>query len=1183
MDYIIQEKDYWIHQDALSITLNALGGANRIQCSVVSGAVIRVFVENVDAEDTLGYNAAHSYKSWLLSVSPTFFSSDTEKYVYVAVPKTTTIGTRAIVVFPSELLDIYGKNAEDVQIGSTDYYYIYIYGHISAVETSGGHSQRRFITDPREHTGKLDTPQGDKEALMNTDWYHYSKVDGIVTFLKRIIMGPESWFQTLRLGSADNVLRDVAKSDSSDEYIDSDEMVATPGYVDSQYLSKTHESEAQEKVGFLKGLWIKANSLFGIDKEGNAIFNNTDVNILKAARGIIGKISSPNYHSGEMAGTGWQITDDAENGTSRLEVDTIVARMKFVASVLETRKYVSMGGNYVFSPAAGIIEQVDYIKDTEEGGQPKREVMGYSYEKVPWLVKLIPLRLRNVLLSRVRKTKHSVKRSEAEDMKNEATVFRCYLKADDGTTATINTWQVGMLVRCQTFDVEKSELGTHTDETFTGAVQNTYYWREIVAVGKGRMPIDDGYDHHYIDLSNETGHYYGLSDIPSPGDNIVCYGSTKKDTSHFIVIETVGADAPALKEYRGVGLVNIHRDNNTQADPPELPNFNFANCRRTMISPTSGNEFFAPRYYIETDDDTEQLYVEHYKGEAATFITRTSEIYPMPELGIDEVMLVQDRVLNKPKAYKVNASGRFEEISVRYGDIWYVQSNGKVYMAKAPEWEERGDYIVKDRFAQEIQGDTEMSIATKMGFIDPVSGEPEWENVGEYIRSSTENISRLTHTEKYGKNLLGAPLTGTGWTSGAGLPVSIIDNELRSSDKQILSPAKLLDKGTYVFSFYTGLLETDEEDRIKAVVQLVNNASSAVIETITIAYTGETRGAYYYRYKAVVTMAQQMNIRIGLDVSETSLTEARVYMPQLEYGDTATEFSVNSSEISSVIKQTADNIKLEVTNGLEATGIYIDGNNKRIDAKANQFTLSNAAGTDTLMGLDQYGDMTLKGTIYAQSVFKKVLFTSVSDQYYIDYDGSISRNDMVHILDDTQMSDVDAICSLPVGTYLRYGLTTGRYVEWTEELEDAYGLMSNITSHYEDYEISGNTIRVFAGERCAPPIDYIMLCDDNSTPAPQSQLGINIVAAPDFVGKLLEICNYSAYQGGVVINTSHYVKNGSVYQDEILYLVRMTNNGVTHVQGQYDTSYIIPYNGGGGTFSVTKVHLLATPAGWLVV
>ena len=757
-----------------------------------------------------------------------------------------------------------------------------------------------------------------------------------------------------------------------------------------RFLSKIFEDSASSLLGFKKGLWVKAKGMFGFNEDGNVTAHDVTAHdvtahegaftsLITALRGIIGKLSSPNFRQGELTGTGWQLTDYDGEGNSRLEVDTIVARMKFVASILETRKYVSMGGNYVFSPAAGIIEQVDYIKDTEEGGQPKREVMGYSYEKVPWLIRLAPLRLRNVLLSRVRKTKHSVKRSEAADMKTEATVFRCYLKADDGTTETVNTWQVGMLVRCQTFDVEKSELGTHTDETFTDAVQNTFYWREIVAVGKGRMPIDDGYDHHYIDLSNETDHYHENSDIPSPGDNIVCFGSTKKDTSHFIVIETVGADAPALKEYRGVGLVNIHRDNNTQGYENETPNFNLTNCRRTMISPTSGNEFFAPRYYIETDDDTEQLYIEHYKGEAATIITRTTDIYPTPELNVDDVMLVRDMVLEKPKAYKLVSQGHFEEISVRYGDIWYVQSNGKVYMANAIKWEERGDYIVKDRFAQEVQGDTEKSIATKMGFIDPVSGEPEWENVGEYIRSSTENISRLTHTEKYGKNLLGAPLTGTGWTSGGGLPVRIVDNELRSSDTQILSPAKLLDKGTYVFSFYAGPLETDEEDRIKAVVQLVNNASSAVIETITIDYTGETNG-YYYRYKAVVTMAQQMNIRIGLNVSETSLTEARLYMPQLEYGDTATEFSVNSSEISSVIKQTADNIKLEVTNGLEATGIYINGVNKRIEAKADKFELKNAAGNDTLIGVNVYGDLFIKGMLQYHKVCNIELYVSSAGQ-----------------------------------------------------------------------------------------------------------------------------------------------------------------------------------------------------------
>jgi hypothetical protein len=173
MDYIIQEKDYWIHQDALSITLNALGGANRIQCSVVSGAVIMCFLEDVkpasqggDPEngDGLYYGVNHEPKRWPLSISPTFFNTDSHKYVYVAIPRSETVGTQAVIVFPSEELDIYGRARrlltqetgepllnEDgeqqvsyEQIGSTDYFYIYLNGIISApaVNAATGREER---------------------------------------------------------------------------------------------------------------------------------------------------------------------------------------------------------------------------------------------------------------------------------------------------------------------------------------------------------------------------------------------------------------------------------------------------------------------------------------------------------------------------------------------------------------------------------------------------------------------------------------------------------------------------------------------------------------------------------------------------------------------------------------------------------------------------------------------------------------------------------------------------------------------------------------------------------------------------------------------------------------------------------------------------------------------------------
>ena len=68
MGYITQTKDYWIAPNAVNITLNALGEANRIQGSVASGAVIMCWVDGI-AE--LGYDNGHESRRWPLSLSPT--------------------------------------------------------------------------------------------------------------------------------------------------------------------------------------------------------------------------------------------------------------------------------------------------------------------------------------------------------------------------------------------------------------------------------------------------------------------------------------------------------------------------------------------------------------------------------------------------------------------------------------------------------------------------------------------------------------------------------------------------------------------------------------------------------------------------------------------------------------------------------------------------------------------------------------------------------------------------------------------------------------------------------------------------------------------------------------------------------------------------------------------------------
>lgn len=280
--YVTKPADYWIASNAVNITLNALGDKNRIQCSVASGAVIMCFLEDVkpasqggDPEngDGLYYGANHEPKRWPLTISPTYFNTDSHKYVYVAIPRSESVGTQAVIVFPSKELDIYGRarllqgDTESYeQIGSTDYFYIYLNGIISAPAYNAGTGKEERgwelrITD----WGKLETAQGREERQNNSDWYSYSQINQVVTFLKEIAMKEGSSFRNLILNHKN--LTDVATSEELSP-IDSDTMVATPGYVEKFYLSKIHDDIAKGRITFEKGLEF-LTTLISVDAEGN--------------------------------------------------------------------------------------------------------------------------------------------------------------------------------------------------------------------------------------------------------------------------------------------------------------------------------------------------------------------------------------------------------------------------------------------------------------------------------------------------------------------------------------------------------------------------------------------------------------------------------------------------------------------------------------------------------------------------------------------------------------------------------------------------------------------------------------------------------------------------------------------------------------------------------------------------
>ena len=509
MEYIVtQPKDYWVAQNAINITLNALNDPNRIQCSVISGAVVRCFFEHVDEADSLGYTVAHDYHQWPISASPTYFNSNTEKYVYIAIPRSDSVGMQAIVVFPSEKLDIYGRKAvkstdpetgeETIvyeQIGSTDYFYVWLQAIISAPLLIGGVLQRIWTTQIA--TGKLDTPQGDAERETDNEWYLWSAIGGFVTFLREIRMSAESWFANIRLGKDKRELTGVATAATSDEFVDSETLVVTPSFLRSKYLSKQLDDTAQGEIGFLKGLWIKAKGLFGFDGDGNIKANDINADgsatvggdaIIDGDTSVRGKfeaygqatindIKSRSYSGTGLADTGWAITNDNGSGSSQAIFDVLTIRKKMIVNSLEIKETNFSAGDVAHTLASAEITRTDYLYIDQYGNET---LLGYSQIKVPWHLRGVVMLLgKSFPLSRRLLTHYKeVRLTLTPEQLLQCNRVRCYFLAKDGDREIENWFRANDLARCQTWNVVKTRRDTFAPNLDDHA-GNVYWWRKI--------------------------------------------------------------------------------------------------------------------------------------------------------------------------------------------------------------------------------------------------------------------------------------------------------------------------------------------------------------------------------------------------------------------------------------------------------------------------------------------------------------------------------------------------------------------------------------------------------------------------------------------------------------------------------------------------------------------------------
>lgn len=264
-----------------------------------------------------------------------------------------------------------------------------------------------------------------------------------------------------------------------------------------EFVSRLQDNTAKgtitwEKVQkFVQGFFLGHSNEFSIDGSGNAILSSVLVNLLK----------SLDFNEAEQSGFAIKQRSD---GKYQMLLTDLIVWGKAIFNTLLIRELSYVGGNIVLSPAAG---KISYIKEV------------YS------------------------------------ETTNELIGWKCYLLADDGTTATINSFKVDDQVRCKTFNIK---AGVYEN------VSNRDYWRLVTKVSTENEVITDAEGHELYDgkkfawIQIAKDNCMEGSDNPAVGDTIVLMGNrSDKTRQHLLMMETEGDSAPKFTMYRGINSYSL--------------------------------------------------------------------------------------------------------------------------------------------------------------------------------------------------------------------------------------------------------------------------------------------------------------------------------------------------------------------------------------------------------------------------------------------------------------------------------------------------------------------------------------------------------------------------------------------------------------------------------------------------
>lgn len=310
----------------------------------------------------------------------------------------------------------------------------------------------------------------------------------------------------------------------------------------SRLLDNTaHGTITFEKVQkFVQGFFFGHSNEFSIDGSGNAILSSILVNLLK----------SLDFNEAEQSGFAIKQRSD---GKFQMLLTDLIVWGKAIFNTLLIRELSYVGGNIVLSPAAG---KISYIKEV------------YS------------------------------------ETTNEMIGWKCYLLADDGTTATINSFKVEDQVRCKTFNIAP---GVYEN------VSNRDYWRLVTKVSTENEAITDDEGHALYDgkkfawIQIAKDNCMEGSDTPAIGDTIVLMGNrSDKSRQHLLMMETEGDSAPTFTMYRGINSYSLKGKSIFDVG------FNGINIvsKYYHITTVDGEKIWTPIYLGDWKEGTEYSYYD---------------------------------------------------------------------------------------------------------------------------------------------------------------------------------------------------------------------------------------------------------------------------------------------------------------------------------------------------------------------------------------------------------------------------------------------------------------------------------------------------------------------------------------------------------------------------------------------